>query len=169
MWPNNKDDKRRYRRHHRGHRGAAGADDQVACVVFSNALRSCRVHSTSDSAYDVVPSRDGPCRNTAPALPCPASATAKSATTSIDQQMTASTSLKHSTEITTTTTQHPFNGLFSRTSWVIRYQKGTRSSAIAEAPRDASCQLKSCQLPRNSAETTYTTSPDQIDGMKLEI
>ena len=45
----------------------------------------------------------------------------------------------------------------------------TRSSAIAEGPRDASCQLKSCQLPRNCAETTYTTSPDQIDGMKLEI
>ena len=45
----------------------------------------------------------------------------------------------------------------------------TRSSAIAEGPRDASCQLKSCQLQRNSAETTYTTSPDQIDGMKLEI
>jgi len=35
----------------------------------------------------------------------------------------------------------------------------TRSPAIAEGPRDASCQLKSCQLPRNSAETTYTTSP----------
>jgi len=47
--------------------------------------------------------------------------------------------------------------------------KKTRSSAIAEGPRDASCQLKSCQLPRISAETTYTTSPDQIDGMKLEI
>ena len=45
----------------------------------------------------------------------------------------------------------------------------TRSSAIAEGPRDASCQLESYQLPRNSAETTYTTSPDQIDGMKLEI
>ena len=45
----------------------------------------------------------------------------------------------------------------------------TRSSAIAKGPRDASCQLKSCQLPRNSAETIYTTSPDQIDGMKLEI
>jgi len=44
----------------------------------------------------------------------------------------------------------------------------TRSSAIAEGPRDASCQLKSCQLPRNSAETTYT-SPDQTDGMKLEV
>ena len=29
----------------------------------------------------------------------------------------------------------------------------TRSSAIAEGPRGASCQLKSCQLPRNSAET----------------
>ena len=45
----------------------------------------------------------------------------------------------------------------------------TRSSAIAEGPRDASCELKSYQLPRNSAETTYTTSPDQMDGMKLEI
>ena len=45
----------------------------------------------------------------------------------------------------------------------------TRSSAIAEGPRDASCQLKTCQLPHNRAETTYTTSPDQIDGMKLEI
>ena len=45
----------------------------------------------------------------------------------------------------------------------------TRSSAIAEGPRDVSCQLKSCQLLRNSAETTYSTSPDQIDGMKLEI
>jgi len=33
--------------------------------------------------------------------------------------------------------------------------KQTRSSAIAEGPRDALCQLKSCQLPRNSAETTY--------------
>jgi len=36
----------------------------------------------------------------------------------------------------------------------------TRSSAIAEGPRDASCQLKSCQLPRNRAETTCTTSPE---------
>ena len=44
----------------------------------------------------------------------------------------------------------------------------TRSSAIAEGPRDASCQLKSCQLPRNSAETTCTTSPEQIEVMKLE-
>ena len=64
---------------------------------------------------------------------------------------------------------HMFNGPLSGTTHVSRYQKGTRSSAIAEGPRDASCQLKSCQLPRNSAETTYTTSPDQIDAMKLEI
>ena len=44
-----------------------------------------------------------------------------------------------------------------------------KKRAIAEEPRDASCQLKSSQLPRNSAETTYTTSPDQIDSTKLEI
>ena len=36
----------------------------------------------------------------------------------------------------------------------------TTSLAIAEGPRDASCQLKSCQLPRNSAETACTTSPE---------
>ena len=44
----------------------------------------------------------------------------------------------------------------------------TRNLAIAEGPRDASCQLKSCKLPRNSAETTCTTSPEQIEVMKLE-
>ena len=46
----------------------------------------------------------------------------------------------------------------------------TKSSAIAEEQRDASCQLKSCQLPRNSAETrpTCTTSPEQVEVMKLE-
>ena len=41
--------------------------------------------------------------------------------------------------------------------------RSTRSSAIAKGPRDASCQLKSCQLPRNSVETTCTTSPEQIE------
>jgi len=54
-------------------------------------------------------------------------------------------------------------------SIIMTHTQATRSSAIAEGPRDASCQLKSCQLPRNSAETTYTTCPDQVDGMKLEI
>jgi len=44
----------------------------------------------------------------------------------------------------------------------------TRSSAIAEGPRDASCQLKSCQLPRNSTETTCAASPEEIEVMKLE-
>ena len=43
-----------------------------------------------------------------------------------------------------------------------------KTSAIAKGPRDASYQLKSCQLPRNSAETTCTTSPEQIEAMKLE-
>ena len=46
---------------------------------------------------------------------------------------------------------------------------GTKSSAIAEGPRDVSCQLKSCKLPGNSAETTCTTSPEQIEVMKLEM
>jgi len=32
----------------------------------------------------------------------------------------------------------------------LRYAIQTRSLAIAEGPRDASCQLKSCQLPRNN-------------------
>jgi len=32
-------------------------------------------------------------------------------------------------------------------------------SRDAEGPRDESCQLKACQLPRNSAETNCTTSP----------
>jgi len=80
----------------------------------------------------------------------------------------------------------PFNGLWSGTTWVGRYQNThpltpilvighpllvqcfTRSSDIAEVPRDASCQLKSCQLPRNSAETTCMTSPEQIEVMKLK-
>jgi len=59
-------------------------------------------------------------------------------------------------------------------SWVSRalcvpgHHTATRSSAIAEGPRDGSCKLKSCQLPRNSAETSCTTSPEQIEVMKLE-
>ena len=48
------------------------------------------------------------------------------------------------------------------------FAQKTRSSAIAEGPCDALCQLKSCQLPRNSAETTCTTSPEQIEIMKLK-
>ena len=64
------------------------------------------------------------------------------------------------------------SGINSRRKAAARQRLGminTRSSAIAEGPRDASYQMKSCQLPRNSAETTYTTSPGQVDGMKLEI
>jgi len=76
--------------------------------------------------------------------------------------------------IATQSLQQHRHDWYSKTRCLQRYllifcHLTTRSSAIAEGPRDASCQLKSCQLPRNSAETTYTTSPDQIDGMKLEI
>jgi len=34
----------------------------------------------------------------------------------------------------------------------------TRSSAVAEGPRDVSCQLKSCQLPLRTAISVYNTS-----------
>jgi len=45
--------------------------------------------------------------------------------------------------------------------------KLTRSSAIAKGPRDASCQFKSFQLPRNSAETTCTTSTETDRSYKV--
>ena len=48
----------------------------------------------------------------------------------------------------------------------ISTQYYTRSSAIAEGPRDASCQLKFANC--NSAQTTCTTSPEQIEVMKLK-
>ena len=43
-----------------------------------------------------------------------------------------------------------------------------RQEAQREGPRDAPYRLKSCQLPRNSAETTCTTSPEQVVVMKLQ-
>ena len=64
---------------------------------------------------------------------------------------------------------HDLPGIEEQHLWSSLLVVNTRSSAIADGTRDASCQLKYCQLPRNSAETTYTTSPDQIDGLKLEI
>ena len=48
---------RYYHRRHTGHHGAAVVDDQVACVVVSNAWRSCLEHSTLDIACGEVPSR----------------------------------------------------------------------------------------------------------------
>ena len=50
--------------------------------------------------------------------------------------------------------QHPFPATEIKlpSGGQIRTQSNvTRSSAIAEGPRDESCQLKSCQLPRNNA------------------
>ena len=62
--------------------------------------------------------------------------------------------------------QHPDDGRPSDFDGRIK----TRSSAIAEGG-GARCvvSIEILLLPCNSAETTYTTSPDQIDGMKLEI
>ena len=44
----------------------------------------------------------------------------------------------------------------------------TRSSAVADGPRDATCQSNSCQLLHNSTGTTCTTGPEQIEATKLE-
>jgi len=42
----------------------------------------------------------------------------------------------------------------------LSYRRGTARCVVS---------VEICQFQRNSAETTYSTSPDQIDGMKLEI
>jgi len=42
----------------------------------------------------------------------------------------------------------------------LSYRRGTVRCVVS---------IKILGHTRNSAETTYTTSPDQIDGMKLEI
>ena len=36
---------------------------------------------------------------------------------------------------------HPFNGLFSRTTWVSRYQKGKASLDLNEARDDGGCGM----------------------------
>jgi len=51
---------------------------------------------------------------------------------------------------------------------LLNKQQEAQISPSYRAMRLVSSNL-SCQLPRNSAETTYTTSPDQTDGMKLEV
>ena len=70
---------------------------------------------------------------------------------------------------------HPLRGRQMQAGWVkigdfrqITGYISTKSSAVTEGPRDASCQLKSCQLSCNSARTTFTTSPEQIEVMKLK-
>ena len=42
----------------------------------------------------------------------------------------------------------------------LSYRRGTARCVVS---------IEILPMPHNSAETTYTTSPDQIDGMKLEI
>ena len=44
----------------------------------------------------------------------------------------------------------------------------TRNSAIAERPRDASCQLKSCQLPRNY-RVTQNGSMDNSGTQQVDL
>ena len=63
---------------------------------------------------------------------------------------------------------------FMKFGTVTHIGRNSGSTAILKqeaqlSPSDRAMRLVSCQLPRNSAETTYTTSPDQTDGMKLEV
>jgi len=51
--------------------------------------------------------------------------------------------------------------------WDIKQE--AQLSPSDRAMRLVSSNLANYHLPRNSAETTYTTSPDQTDGMKLEV
>ena len=53
----------------------------------------------------------------------------------------------------------------SRQKLQVMFQVNKKLSYRQETAR---CVV-SIEILRNSAETTYTTSPDQIDGMKLEI
>ena len=65
----------------------------------------------------------------------------------------------------TANAQHPFDYgnsvLFGATqNKKLSYRRGTARCVVS---------VEICQFQRNSAETTYITSPDQIDVMKLEI
>ena len=54
----------------------------------------------------------------------------------------------------------PIVPLFTKQNKKLSYRRGTARCVVS---------VEICQFQRNSAETTYSTSPDQIDGMKLEI
>ena len=70
-----------------------------------------------------------------------------------------------STERVTTPAEEDRVTAIGNTHKKIYRAEPTRSSAIAEGPRDASCQLKSCQLPRNSAETTLRQVLNQVSAV----
>jgi len=102
------------------------------CHVPRGAMRHCHV----SEKYDATANSENDARRTTPA------------------RWSTSADVRQRGFFTTTrSVSVPYTGAY------IRFE--TRSSAIAEGPRDASCQLNSCQLPRNSTETTCTTSPEE--------
>jgi len=58
-----------------------------------------------------------------------------------------------STQANTHTNTHPFNGPFSRTTWVSRYQKGKTNLDLTEA-RDSEWQWNPLSAPRSRQITT---------------
>jgi len=74
---------------------------------------------------------------------------------------------------TVTTTLHPFNGLFSRTTWVIRYQKGKTSLDLNEARDDGVWgrqwhQLDHMQTFCTSLQTDNHTNTSSLNFYRLD-
>jgi len=63
-------------------------------------------------------------------------------------------------------TAHAQKRLFMNFRCNFRHRRSNRQPRFPIRVQNSA--VKSCQLPRNSAETTCTTSPEQIDVIKLE-
>ena len=83
--------------------------------------------------------------------------------------VTASCSSVQQPQTTTTTTELPrrFNGLFSRTTWVSRYQKGNTSLDIKEARDDGVLGMQRHQLDHMQTICTSLKTDNHINTSSL--
>ena len=93
-------------------------------------------------------------------------------------QLTSPVCISFLSAFITTTTLHPFNGLFSRTTWVSRYQKGKTSLDLNEAREDgvSGCGFINWTMckwsaPRSTQITTPTThhSTNSVRALKAPL
>jgi len=68
-----------------------------------------------------------------------------------------------------TITTHPFNGLFSRTTWVSRYQKGKTSLDLNEARDDGIMGWQRHQLDRMQIICTLFQTDDHANTPSLNF